>query len=57
MRLIGASGRIARVAIAQQLGLSPATVTSITRELLDSGVVRVADRAPRTAVGLRCCWS
>ena len=46
MRLIGASGRIARVAIAQQLGLSPATVTSITRELLDSGVVRVADRAP-----------
>lgn len=46
LRLIGLSGPIARTAIARQLGLSPATVTSITRELIDSGLVRVADRAP-----------
>jgi predicted NBD/HSP70 family sugar kinase len=46
LRLMGLSGPIARTAIARQLGLSPATVTSITRELIDSGLVRVADRAP-----------
>lgn len=46
LRLIGASGRIARTHIAQTLGLSPATVTSLTRELLERGIVRVADRAP-----------
>jgi predicted NBD/HSP70 family sugar kinase len=46
LRLIGVSGPIARARIAQQLALSPATVTSITRELIESGLVRVADRAP-----------
>jgi predicted NBD/HSP70 family sugar kinase len=46
LRLIGISGPIARARIAQQLALSPATVTSITRELIESGLVRVADRAP-----------
>jgi predicted NBD/HSP70 family sugar kinase len=46
LRLVGTSGPIARAAIAQRLGLSPATVTSITRELIESGLVRVADRAP-----------
>lgn len=46
LRLIGAAGPIARTHIAKQLGLSPATVTSLTRELLDRGVVRVADHAP-----------
>jgi len=46
LRLIGAEGPIARNEVAQRLGLSPATVTSITRELLDRGLVRVADRAP-----------
>ncbi|HEY2541961.1 MAG TPA: ROK family transcriptional regulator [Gaiellaceae bacterium] len=46
LRMIGASGPIARTHIAKKLGLSPATVTSLTRELLDRGVVRVADRAP-----------
>ena len=46
LRLIGISGPIARAQIAQQLALSPATVTSITRELIESGLVRVADRAP-----------
>lgn len=46
LRLIGNSGPVARATIAQRLGLSPATVTSITRELIESGLVRVADRAP-----------
>jgi predicted NBD/HSP70 family sugar kinase len=45
-RLIGADGPIARTHIAQRLGLSPATVTSLTRELVDEGLVRVAERAP-----------
>ncbi len=46
LRLIGLSGPIARMTIAERLGLSPATVTSITRELIESGIVRTADRAP-----------
>jgi predicted NBD/HSP70 family sugar kinase len=46
LRLIASSGPIARTSIARQLGLSPATVTSITRELIESGIVRTADRAP-----------
>jgi predicted NBD/HSP70 family sugar kinase len=46
LRLVGISGPIARTAIARRLGLSPATVTSITRELIEGGLVRVADRAP-----------
>jgi len=45
-RLIGAAGPIARTHIARRLGLSPATVTAVTRELLDAGLVRVAERAP-----------
>jgi predicted NBD/HSP70 family sugar kinase len=45
-RLIGAAGPIARAQIARSLGLSPATVTAITRELLEQGLIRVADRAP-----------
>jgi predicted NBD/HSP70 family sugar kinase len=46
LRLIGSSGPIARVQIVEQLGLSPATVTAVTRELLDHGLIRVADRRP-----------
>jgi predicted NBD/HSP70 family sugar kinase len=45
-RLIGGAGPIARTHIAQRLGLSPATVTAVTRELVDEGLVRVAERAP-----------
>jgi predicted NBD/HSP70 family sugar kinase len=45
-RMIVTAGPIARTQIAQRLGLSPATVTAVTRELLDQGVVRVAERAP-----------
>jgi predicted NBD/HSP70 family sugar kinase len=46
LRVIGASGPIARTHIADRLALSPATVTSVTREFLERGVIRVADRAP-----------
>lgn len=44
-KLIGSSGPIARAQIARQLGLSPATVTAVTRELLEQGLVRVVDRS------------
>ncbi len=44
-RMIGTSGPIARATIARRLQLSPATVTSVTRQLLDQGLVRVADRS------------
>jgi predicted NBD/HSP70 family sugar kinase len=46
VRVIVSSGPIARTQIAKTLGLSPATVTAVTRELLDQGIVRVAHRAP-----------
>ncbi len=46
LRMIGASGPIARTHLAARLGLSPATVTSLTRELLDRGVIREASHAP-----------
>ena len=45
-RMIVTTGPIARTQIAKTLGLSPATVTAVTRELLDQGIVRVAERAP-----------
>lgn len=44
--LIISRGPIARTEIAKRLGLSPATVTHVTRELLQQGLLRVADRAP-----------
>jgi predicted NBD/HSP70 family sugar kinase len=46
LRLIVSSGPIARTRIAKELGLSPATVTAVTRELIDQGLLRVAERAP-----------
>ena len=46
LRLIGSSAPIARKTIAEQLGLSPATVTQITRDLVRQGLIRVARRAP-----------
>lgn len=45
-RMIAVAGPIARTGIAKQLGLSPATVTAVTRELIDQGLVHVAERAP-----------
>src|SRR2546421_2861738 len=44
-KLIGSSGPIARAQIARQLGLSPATVTAVPRELLEQGLVRVVARS------------
>ena len=45
-RMIVSEGPIARAGIAKQLGLSPATVTAVTRELLEQGLVRVAKSVP-----------
>lgn len=45
-RTIALSGPIARTHVARSLGLSPATVTAVTRELIDQGLLRVAERAP-----------
>jgi predicted NBD/HSP70 family sugar kinase len=46
LRMVGQRGPIARAEIARALGLSPATVTAVTRELISSGLVRVVDQAP-----------
>jgi predicted NBD/HSP70 family sugar kinase len=46
LRAIAQRSPIARNAIAVLLGLSTATVTSITRELIDVGVVREVEQAP-----------
>lgn len=46
LALIGQRGPIARVEIARQLALSPATVTVLTRELVVDGVVRELEQAP-----------
>jgi predicted NBD/HSP70 family sugar kinase len=45
-RLIVSAGPIARATIAKQLGLSPATVTAVTRDLIGQGLIRVATRVP-----------
>lgn len=50
LSLIGERGPIARADIARELGLSPATVTGVTRDLLRTGLVRVVEQAP-SAVG------
>jgi len=42
---IGTAGPIARATIARRLNLSPATVTAVTRQLLDQGLIRVAKRS------------
>lgn len=46
LALIGEEGPIARVVIAQRLALSQATVTDITRELVDGGLVERVDEGP-----------
>jgi predicted NBD/HSP70 family sugar kinase len=46
LSLIGQRGSIARVEIARELALSPATVTVLTRELVQEGVVREVATAP-----------
>lgn len=44
--LIGEDGPIARVEIARRLALSPATVTDITHELVEEGLVTQVDQGP-----------
>ncbi len=46
LSLIAEDGPIARAEIARQLALSPATVTDVTRDLVEAGVVRVVDQVP-----------
>lgn len=46
LALIGMQGPIARVEIARQLSLSPATVTVLTRDLLQEGLIREVAAAP-----------
>ncbi len=46
LRLVASAGPIARKGIAARLGLSSATVTGITKELIDQGLIREADTAP-----------
>jgi len=46
LRLIATAGPIARKTMASRLGLSTATVTGITRELLAQGLIHVAEHAP-----------
>jgi predicted NBD/HSP70 family sugar kinase len=43
--MIGSHGPIARVEIARRLSLSAATVTDVTRDLLDEGLIRVVQHA------------
>lgn len=46
LALIRREGRIARIEIALRLALSPATVTTLTRELVGEGLVEEVDQAP-----------
>src|SRR3990167_3678167 len=46
LALIGQRGPIARITIARELALSPATVTAVTRDLVREGLVREVDQAP-----------
>ncbi len=46
LELIGRHNPIARVEIARELDLSPATVTVLTRDLVQDGLVREVDLAP-----------
>jgi predicted NBD/HSP70 family sugar kinase len=49
LRLIGRHGPISRAEIARRAGVSPGTVTTLVRNLVDAGVVRAIEQsAPRT---------
>jgi predicted NBD/HSP70 family sugar kinase len=48
LSLVGRQGPISRADIARRLGLSPATVTAVTRSLMEAGVIhKVDDGEPR----------
>ena len=46
LALIGSQGPIARIEIARRLAVSPATVTILTRDLVQQGLVEEVDQAP-----------
>lgn len=46
LRLLGRAGPMHRTALARQLGVSPATITEVTRELLELGLIRNAGKQP-----------
>ena len=46
LRTLGLVGPMHRTALAQKLGVSPATITELTRELLDLGLLRTAGKEP-----------
>lgn len=51
LRAIALEGPIARASIAEALQVSPATVTAITRDLIDAGLVEMAGKAPASGRG------
>lgn len=51
LRTIALEGPVARAAIAESLQVSPATVTAITRDLMDAGLVEMAGKAPTAGRG------
>jgi len=46
LRTLGRSGPMHRTELARTLGVSPATITEVTRELLDLGLVRTVGKRP-----------
>lgn len=53
VEVIRAAGQIARIDIAQQTGVSPATVTAITQQLIQAGLVEEIAPAEASAGGRR----
>lgn len=46
LRTIGLHGPVSRTVIAKTLGVSPATVTALTRDLLDLGLIQLVGKEP-----------
>jgi predicted NBD/HSP70 family sugar kinase len=46
LRVIGLSGPLSRTAIAAELEVSPATITALTRDLLEDGLIEPAGKEP-----------
>lgn len=51
LRAVALHGPLSRTAIAGHLGVSPATVTTLTRELLEDGLVEAAGKEPGSSRG------
>jgi predicted NBD/HSP70 family sugar kinase len=51
LRVIGLSGPLSRTAIAAELEVSPATITALTRDLLEDGLIEPAGKEPVAARG------